>query len=79
MSTGKSFQNLAALEKNYSLTQDRVLVLCIWAVIQSVLPKSVKDQTLVEIAGTFYMLHGNLQAIFLQNMETSGSLHGNIL
>ena len=35
--------------------------------------------TLVEIAWTFYMLHGNMQANFLQNMENSGSLHGNNL
>ena len=36
--------------------------------------------TLVEIAWTFYMLHGNMQAnLFLQNIENSRSLHGNIL
>ena len=36
--------------------------------------------SLVEIAWTFYMLHGNMQAnFFLQNMENSGSLHENIL
>ena len=32
-----------------------------------------------EIAWTFYMLHGNKQANFLQNMENSGTVHGNIL
>ena len=37
-------------------------------------------QTLVDIAWTFYMLHENMQAnFFLQNMENSGSLRGNIL
>ena len=34
--------------------------------------------SLVQIAWTFYMLHGNMQANILQNMENSGSLHGNI-
>ena len=27
----------------------------------------------------FYMLHGNMQANILQNMENSGTMHGNIL
>ena len=35
--------------------------------------------SLVDIAWTFHMLHGNLQAKFLQNMENSRSLNGNIL
>ena len=33
----------------------------------------------VEIARTFYMLYGNMQANLLQNMENSGSIHGNTL
>ena len=41
--------------------------------------ETFENSTLVEIAWTFYMLHGNMQANFLQNMENSGSLHGNIL
>ena len=35
------------------------------------------SEVLAEIA--FYMLHGNMQANFIQHMENSGSLHGNIL
>ena len=38
-----------------------------------------KKTTLVETACTFYMLHGNMQAEFLQNMKNSGSMHGKIL
>ena len=49
-----------------------------WHIVKSVMNTFVI--TLVEIAWTFYMLHGNMQAyFFLQNMEHSGILHGNIL
>ena len=35
--------------------------------------------SLVEIASTSYMLHENMQANYLESMENSGSLQGNIL
>ena len=38
-----------------------------------------ETSTLAGIAWTFYMLHGNMQANFLKNLENSGTVHGNIL
>ena len=35
--------------------------------------------SLVEIARTLYMLHGNMQTNTSQNIKVSGSIHGNIL